>query len=344
MTPMSDIPPPWPLAEGLLNGEWTWPEPDAGHVLLLLDGVPELARHLNDWSGGQYHGNPLYAGTPFAAVQHLSPWLVQLAGPHDSILQRFLADGLAAEWGYLLVSQADPLAVADHLRALLQVRMPDDTPMLLRVADPAVIGAMLPAERSVVEAPWGPIAQLIVPDSVMNQWRAWHPAANPGHLPGLTIPPDGHRLNDTDVRHLQACDRRTDLRQLARFVAEHCPGWLGDANPHARLEALTREVAPLGLTSSTQWQRLCRLMARLRQTSLTAATFPGDIREILTDRQRGDGTARLRAALAHLEANETPATAMQEATTRPGATDPLGWDDIPPGHAQEAKSLLDDWL
>lgn len=298
----------WPLSAGLLGGEWQWP--DDGHVMLLLDGVRvrDLVFQLREWTDGHYQGDPLYAGTPFCAVQHLSPWLLTLSGPDDPALRRFLDAGLDDEWGYLLVSQATPLAVANHLRALLQVRCPDGgAPMLLRVADPAVIGAILPAERSAAESPWGPIGQLIAPDGVMAQWRSWSPREDVGHLPTRTIPPDGLRLDAIDLRRLQACDRRTDLRRLMRFVDTHQPEWLGglaNAERYARLDTLTREAAPLGVDGGKQWQRLCVLMSRLDRMSLDEDDFPADIREILSDVHRGDGNVRLKAALASLRIAE----------------------------------------
>lgn len=301
----------WSLDSGLLGGDWRWPESGDGHVMLLLDGVRvrDLVFQLRDWTGGRYRGDPLYAGTPFATVLHLSPWLIDLSGPNDPVLQRFLERGLDAEWGYLLISREGPLAVAQHLRSLLQVHTPEQGSMLLRVADPAVIGALLSSRRSVIDAPWGPIERLVVPDGVTGQWHTWSPADDGDHRSSLPIPSGGHRLDATVLRRLQECDRRTNLRHLACYVADNCPDWLVGmtrAECHAQLDALTQEAAALGMVSARQWRRLCLLMARLQQTSLAAETFPADIHAILSDPQRGDGTARLKAALALINSGGVP--------------------------------------
>lgn len=334
----------WPLESGLLGGGWHWPEADTGRVLLLLDGVRvrNLVFQLREWTGGRYYGDPLYAGTPFAKVLHLSPWLMELSGPDDPVLRRFLDHGLDAEWGYLLVSQATPMEVGKHLRTLLRVCTPTQGTMLLRVADPAVIAAVLPPERSTIAAPWGPIQRFIAPNGVTGQWRTWSPADDAGSWPALPASSDGLRLDAATLHRLHDCDRRTDLRHLASFVADHCPNWpigMNRAERHARLDALTRDAETLGISSSQHWRLLCVLMASLRQTSLDAEAFPDAIREILSDPRQGDATPRLKAALASLRNDDAPAD-----TPRP--FDPWSRSDTSRGDggAEADQATLDELL
>ncbi|MBF8224181.1 DUF4123 domain-containing protein [Halomonas sp. 328] len=295
----------WPLAQGLLGGEWQWPSEQ--RVYLLLDGVrvEQLARRLYEWSEGHLEADLLYAGTPWSDVDKVSPWLVQLAGAEDPVLRHFLEEGLAPEWGYLIASACDLTELGDHLRGLIQVVHPSGVPMLLRLADPAVIAALLEADSSPAQVPWGPIQTLLAPDAVTETWQCWSPAMTEAE----SLPRDGaYRLSEPQLERLQACDRRRDTRQLMAFVDRHCRDWLPDTGTpqrHARLTAIIQEARGMGFVAPREWALLCTLMARLGITTWCDHATDTSAYRWLTATHLG-ALERLEAALEAATTHQSP--------------------------------------
>ncbi|WP_143097621.1 DUF4123 domain-containing protein [Modicisalibacter xianhensis] len=258
----------WSFSQELTGGTWYWPEEQ--QAFLLLDGVriKELPRRLYEWSDGRLEADLLYAGTPWSSVSNVSPWLVQLSGSDDPILQHYLAEGLKPEWGYLIISEASLLEMADHLRRLIQVVHPNGAPMLLRLADPAAITALLSPESSPAQAPWGPIGKLIAPNAVTEEWECWSPVQDEAAplLPDI----EGYHLTDAQLKRLQGCDLRRDTRQIMAFVDQHCPGWLPNLEKSQLYDHLTniiQEARSLGFSAPRELALLCTLMARLGITT-----------------------------------------------------------------------------
>lgn len=288
----------WPLSAGVLGDDWQWPHDR--RVLLLLDGVSVsgLPRKLYEWSKGELDADLLYAGTPWATVKDVSPWLIRLSGPDDPVLKRFVRDGAEAEWGYLMISDAPMLEVAGHLRSLIQVRHPLGMPMLLRLADPAVISVLMGEKRSLGLAPWGPIEQLMVPDGVAGQWRVRSPGQRESSASACRTDVSEYQVDENLLHELQACDLRRDIRQLAGFVEQHCRGWLDELNTetrHRHLKDVAQHAQALGLNSRREWALLCTLLARLDIASPEG--LPENIHRLL-DTEGIDGMQRLESALA----------------------------------------------
>lgn len=85
----------------------------------------------------------LYVQTRFTELRDVSPCLIALNSPNDYPLDKFL-DNLHAEWGYCLVSRASWAEQVRHLRNLLVIKGSElDRQMLLKIADPQVITALL---------------------------------------------------------------------------------------------------------------------------------------------------------------------------------------------------------
>ncbi|QXH44767.1 DUF4123 domain-containing protein [Pseudomonas xanthosomatis] len=76
---------------------------------------------------------PLWGGTPYAGWRELMPYLDRL--PADSPMLDWVAATDACDWGWLAVSRAQPAEVAEHLRGLTQVLMPDGTGVFFRFWD-----------------------------------------------------------------------------------------------------------------------------------------------------------------------------------------------------------------
>ncbi|MDN7131565.1 DUF4123 domain-containing protein [Halomonas sp. MC140] len=260
----------WSLNAGLQGGTWQWPVDR--QVYLLLDGVrvDQLARRLYEWASEfGLEADLLYAGTPLAEVSGVSPWLITLPSEQHPVLQFFLAQGLHEEWGYLLESKASLEELGNYLRKLLQVRHPSGVTMWLRLADPAVIAALLPDQSNPAITPWGPIDALLRPDSVTMSWHQSVPASHTADAP-LGIPQGGLQLNETQLACLQACDKRRDLRNLMRFVDAYCSNWAlpkASVERYDHLAALTDTARQYGFTTPRQWGLLCTLLAKVQSTT-----------------------------------------------------------------------------
>lgn len=76
---------------------------------------------------------PLWGGTPYAGWRELMPYLERL--PASSPMLDWVAATSARDWGWLAVSRAQPDEVAEHLRGLTQVLMPDGTGVFFRFWD-----------------------------------------------------------------------------------------------------------------------------------------------------------------------------------------------------------------
>ncbi|MCK2184351.1 DUF4123 domain-containing protein [Halomonas getboli] len=289
----------WPQDWPSWESGFDWPE--AGKVFLLLDGVrvKELARRLYEWSEGDLEADLLYAGTPWSEVVEVSPWLVQLRGPEDPILERFLSQGAEAEWGYLILSSSELLEVADHLRELIQVRHPVGIPMLLRLADPAVISALFTDGSLPEQIPWGPIERLILPDAVQETWQESAPQASREHV--RAIGASDYRLSESQLERMQACDRRRDTRRLMVFVDQHCEGWLTVTDRpqrYVQLAGIVQEAREFGFSAPRELGLFCTLMQRLGITSWRESEDSEAWMNLLCDPGQGSGMARLESALA----------------------------------------------
>lgn len=290
----------WPLSVGLHGGAWPWPVDR--RVYLLLDGVrvEQLARRLYEWSSDhQLDADLLYAGTPLADVSDVSPWLIELPDARHPVLQAFLAQGLEDEWGYLIESQASLEEVGYHLRQLLQVRHPSGVNMWLRLADPAVIGALLPDQSDPDMVPWGPIECLVRPDAVVEAWVKSSPAISATESP-VVIPTEGYLLNETQLSRLQACDKRRDVRSLLHFVEKHCPEFplpVKQLERYKLLVALTEPARGYGFTNPRQWGLLCTLFSRWHCASWEALSgkAPG-LCACLTNTSEASPSERLKTA------------------------------------------------
>ena len=122
-----------------LPSDLPWDAP----AYLLLDGVSveTLPKRLYEWAESPDF-DVLYLETPWAELSDVSPCLISLSGPHDTALAAFVQNS-HEEWGYLLFSQASREALLKHLRWLVCVSHPLGEKMLLRLADPAVMHALL---------------------------------------------------------------------------------------------------------------------------------------------------------------------------------------------------------
>lgn len=146
--------------------------PWQGNAYLLLDGisVKNLRVRLLDWFAAPDF-QLLYANTPLVSCNPVSPCLITLKGPSTPGLSHYLAHS-AEEWGYLIFSHASAFEVITHLRTLLDAQYPHGQKVWLRVADPAVMHALLKHAEDTASADFfGPMEQVVLPDAISNAWH-----------------------------------------------------------------------------------------------------------------------------------------------------------------------------
>lgn len=220
-----------------LPSDLPWDAP----AYLLLDGVSveTLPKRLYEWAESPDF-DVLYLETPWAELSDVSPCLISLSGPHDTALAAFVQNS-HEEWGYLLFSQASREALLKHLRWLVCVNHPLGEKMLLRLADPAVMHALLNQAKEDNDATlFGPIEQIVASDRIEN---AWHRHQRPGST-FITQQDRPYQLSDKQLDSLGDVAFRSILIRLDVHMRDYFPNYQTTLNPTQR------------------WQHVCSLAER----------------------------------------------------------------------------------
>ena len=239
------------------------------HAYLLLDGVSvkNLLAQAYQW-----FGTPdiqlLYATTPLAPCNELSPCLISLNGLHTPGLKHYF-EHLAEEWGYLIFSHAGAFEVISHLRSLLSAQYAQGPNVWLRVADPAVMHAVLShATNTQKPEVFGPMDRVVLPD-VLND--TWQQHTRPGDaVRGLPAGP--YVLCETQQALLDEVRFRASIRGLNEHLLEKFPGYRSELSGAARWQWL-REVAihagELGFDSDQDLSLYANVFALLDDDALS---------------------------------------------------------------------------
>lgn len=233
------------------------------NAFLLLDGatLSNLSERIKQLSPGA-STIALYDCAPFTALRDISPLLVAIQQTDDPVFQFYLqrAD---EEWGVLLFSTASAHEVAQHLRQLLTVEMPEGLPVVLRLADAAVAQTLF---GSGDQRLFGPLSCVVTADSLCANWQRHEPRS--AERPELTTP---YRLSPELNAALDRADRRRALFELDAHLLEFFPEHYAGATVAERwpmLEQLETEANALGLTSQSELLYFANAMAWLNGTAL----------------------------------------------------------------------------
>ncbi|EUB74968.1 protein of unknown function DUF4123 [Pseudomonas sp. GM41(2012)] len=232
-----------------------WSEQQA---FLLLDGatLSDLPERLKQLSPGA-STVALYDSAPFTALQDISPLLVAIDQPDEPIFQFYLQQA-HEEWGVLLFSPEPAHGVAQHLRKLLTVEMPEGLPVILRLADAAVARALF---GNGDQRLFGPLSCAVTADSVGANWHRHQPRSS--ERPDLPTP---YRLSPEQNAALDHADRRRVLLELDAHLLAHFPERYGGETVAQRwpmLEQVEAEASTLGLSSQSELFYYANVMARL---------------------------------------------------------------------------------
>jgi hypothetical protein len=232
-----------------------WSEQQA---FLLLDGatLSDLPERLKQLSPGA-STVALYDSAPFTALQDISPLLVAIDQPDEPIFQFYLQQA-HEEWGVLLFSPEPAHGVAQHLRKLLTVEMPEGLPVILRLADAAVARALF---GNGDQRLFGPLSCVVTADSVGANWHRHQPRSS--ERPDLPTP---YRLSPEQNAALDHADRRRVLLELDAHLLAYFPERHGGETVAQRwpmLGQLEAEASTLGLSSQSELFYYANVMARL---------------------------------------------------------------------------------
>ncbi len=237
-----------------------WSEQQA---FLLLDGTTfsDLPQRLKTLSPA-VSTVALYDSAPFTALRDISPLLVEIPHPDEAVFQFYLQQA-HEEWGVLLFSTAPAHDVAQHLRKLLMVELPEGLPVLLRLADAAVARILF---GSGDQRLFGPLSCVVTADGVEVNWQQHQPRL--AERPELLTP---YRLSAEQNSALDHADRRRVLLELDAHLLRHFPERHGSKTVAERwpmLEQLEAEASTLGLSSPSELFYYANVMASLDGSSL----------------------------------------------------------------------------
>lgn len=199
----------------------------------------------------------LFDQSPLVELRDISPLLVAIEQPDEPLMEFFLQRA-HEESGLLLFSAAPAYAVAEHLRKLVAVKLPTDQSALLRLADAAVMRAML---ASADQSLFGPLSCVVSADCVNALWHCQRPRQ--AECPTLAAP---YRLSAEQDAALDLVDRRRTLLDLDAHLLKHfCAFHVGET-PGMRwpmLEQIATQSDALGLSNKSELFNYANLMAWL---------------------------------------------------------------------------------
>ncbi|MHC8371793.1 DUF4123 domain-containing protein [Pseudomonas sp. MDT1-85] len=232
-----------------------WSEQQA---FLLLDGatLSDLPERLKQLSPGAT-AVALYDCPSFTALRDISPLLVAVQQPDEPLVQFYL-EHAHEESSVLLFSTAPAHDVAQHLRKLLIVELPEGLPVVLRLADAAVAQALF---GSGDQRLFGPLSSVVTADSAGANWQRHQP-----RLPECPELPTPYRLSPELNAALDRVDRRRMLLELDAHLLKYFPDRHGGETVAQRwpmLEQLEAEAGALGLSSQSELFHYANVIASL---------------------------------------------------------------------------------
>jgi hypothetical protein len=239
---------------------------------VLLDGisVEALLQYLYQWSESPDF-DVLYLDTPLAGLSDVSPCLVRLTGPQDPALLAFVENS-HDEWGYLLFTRASRAELLNHFRWLVSVRHPLGEDMLLRLADPAVVHALLgQSARDNDVTLFGPIEQVVAADRIEG---CWHQHQRSGAA-GDARHDRPYQLSESQLEILGEVAFRGILIRLDVHMREYFPGYqhaLSQPERWQHLRLLAEQAYAQGFLSEHDITLYANIFGLLGTDALSAHT------------------------------------------------------------------------
>ncbi|WP_213938194.1 DUF4123 domain-containing protein [Pseudomonas sp. dw_612] len=243
-----------------LPADLQWNEQQA---FVLLDGatLSDLPQRVKNLSPGS-NSVALYDCSSFNSLRDISPLLVAVQQPDEPLVQFYL-EHAHEEWGVLLFGSSSTHDVAQHLRKLLTVELPEGLPVFLRLADAAVARILF---GSGDQRLFGPLSCVVTADGVEADWQRHQTRL--AECPDLPTP---YRLSAEQNSALEHADRRRVLLELDAHLLRFFPERQHGATVAERwpmLEQLEADAGALGLSCQSELFYYANVMASLDGTSL----------------------------------------------------------------------------
>ncbi|MEZ0608100.1 DUF4123 domain-containing protein [Fibrella sp. WM1] len=128
---------------------------DAARMSEAMDTAKELA--------GENQYRCLYAGSAEETLSHVAPYLFSLQ--NSAFVDWVLAEGWGQAWGVVVVTDAEPSALYQHLKRFLYVRPEQGPALYFRYYDPRALRLFLPTcDTDQLQTFFGPVRYFIAED------------------------------------------------------------------------------------------------------------------------------------------------------------------------------------
>ncbi|MGC1331827.1 DUF4123 domain-containing protein [Pseudomonas sp.] len=178
---------------------------------------------------------PIWGGTPYAGWKEVMPYVDQLAA--DSPMLDWIDGCTDKDWGWLAVSHHSPEVIAEHLRGLTQVIMPDGAEVFFRFWDGR---HLLPILTLLGEAR-GTLLPVF-----QRYWINGHALPSPGGVVRDIPPYPWWKVPSALLEQLSTADPSTLVDNLMQWLREdHSPLYfaLPESNLRLKVEHFVKRAA-----------------------------------------------------------------------------------------------------
>lgn len=124
-----------------------------------MDEAMDIAKEL----AGENNYRCLYAGSAEESLSHVAPYLFLLQNP--ALTDWLLTEGWGQAWGVVVISEAEPLPLYQHLKRFLYVRSEAGPALYFRFYDPRALRLFLPTcDAEQLQTFFGPVRYFLVED------------------------------------------------------------------------------------------------------------------------------------------------------------------------------------
>lgn len=235
---------------------------------LLMDAVTllNLPHQLAQWTN-PWIFEPLYTAPHMAGLESVSPRILKITDIQNPVLQDFLAHS-HEEWGYLLLCDGTWQTLVQHMRWLTVARMPHGQDVFLKVADPAVMHAVLNNRACEQDATlFGPCRQILMADGIQGRWHAHN---RPGSAPEPSHQTP-YLLNAAQALAFDDVKFRGVVKDLDTHMRHYFSGYQGAATPAQRwvhLQGLATQAYERGFNSELDIIRYANIHGYLGEEAL----------------------------------------------------------------------------
>ena len=200
----------------LLPHDWLERQPlQASQQLFAIFSNASAAKPLEAWRRSMpiSKATPIWADTAYAEWEAVMPYVAHVAV--DSEFVQWVATTRSRDWGWLAVSSASQEVLAEHLRSLTQVLLPNDNAVFFRFWDGRFLMRILHSTEV------NPYELLPV---IGRCWINGHAVEIDGNAQKTSKVFPWWKVPDALLQQLAADDATTRINNLLQWLSEEQPG------------------------------------------------------------------------------------------------------------------------